>query len=77
MLSVFQNIVKSNCLKHLRNEITPVMKDLAHQKKYEILEGKLTPDHVHMLIAIPPKYSVSSVIVFIKGKTEIYIARNS
>jgi putative transposase len=53
------------------------MKDLAHQKKYEILEGKLTPDHVHMLIAIPPKYSVSSVIVFIKGKTAIYIARNS
>ena len=34
------------------------------------------PDHVHMLIAIPPKYSVSSVIGFIKGKTAIYIARN-
>ena len=53
-----------------------MMKDLARQKECEILEGKLMPDHVHMLIAIPPKYSVSSVIGFIKGKTAIYIARN-
>ena len=60
----------------LRKEIAPVMKDLARQKECEILEGKLMPDHVHMLIAIPPKYSVSSVIGFIKGKTAIYIARN-
>ena len=57
----------------LRKEIAPVMKDLARQKECEILEGKLMPDHVHMLIAIPPKYSVSSVIGFIKGKTAIYI----
>ena len=60
----------------LRKEIAPVMKDLARQKECEILEGKLMPDHVHMLIAIQPKYSVSSVIGFIKGKTAIYIARN-
>ena len=60
----------------LRKEIAPVMKDLARQKECEILEGTLMPDHVHMLIAIPPKYSVSSVIGFIKGKTAIYIARN-
>ena len=60
----------------LRKEIAPVMKDLARQKECEILEGKLMPDHVYMLIAIPPKYSVSSVIGFIKGKTAIYIARN-
>ena len=60
----------------LRKEIAQVMKDLARQKECEILEGKLMPDHVHMLIAIPPKYSVSSVIGFIKGKTAIYIARN-
>ena len=60
----------------LRKKIAPVMKDLARQKECEILEGKLMPDHVHMLIAIPPKYSVSSVIGFIKGKTAIYIARN-
>ena len=60
----------------LRKEIAPVMKDLARQKECEILEGKLMSDHVHMLIAIPPKYSVSSVIGFIKGKTAIYIARN-
>ena len=60
----------------LRKEIAPVMKDLARQKECEILEGKLMPDHVHMLIAIQPKYSVSSVIGFIKGKTAMYIARN-
>ncbi len=60
----------------LRKEIAPVMKDLARQKGCEILEGKLMPDHVHMLIAIPPKYSVSSVIGYIKCKSAIYIARN-
>ncbi len=45
-----------------RKEIGPVMKVFARQKGCEILEGKLMPGHVHMLIAIPPKYSVSSVI---------------
>ena len=53
-----------------------VMKELARQKESEILKGALMPYHIHMLIAIPPKYAVSSVIGYIKGKSAIYIARN-
>ena len=60
----------------IRTELAPVMKELARQKESEILQGALMPDHVHMLIAIPPKYAVSSVIGSIKGKSAIYIARN-
>jgi len=51
------------------------MHDLARQKECKILEGHLQPDHVHILISIPPKYSVSQVIGFIKGKSAIHIAR--
>ena len=48
---------------------------LARQKGCRILEGHLMPDHVHVCIAIPPKYAVASVIGFLKGKSAIGIAR--
>jgi putative transposase len=60
----------------LRGELGEVFHCLATQKECKILEGHLRPDHVHMLVSIPPKQSVSSVIGFIKGKSAIYIARN-
>ena len=60
----------------IRTELAPVMKELARQNESEIIQGALMPDHVHMLIAITPKYAVSSVIGYIKGKSAIYIARN-
>ena len=60
----------------IRTELAPVMKELAGQNESEILQGALMPNHVHMLIAIPQKYAVSSVIGYIKGKSAIYIARN-
>ena len=50
-------------------------RDLAVQKECRVLEGNLKPDHVHMLVSIPPKYAVSQVIGFIKGKSAIHIAR--
>ncbi|MFA6103578.1 MAG: IS200/IS605 family transposase [Victivallaceae bacterium] len=53
-----------------------VFKDLAQQRESEIEEGHLRPDHVHMLLSVPPKYSVSEVVGFIKGKNAIYVARN-
>ena len=53
-----------------------MLKDLASQKECKILEGYLMPDHVHILISIPPKYSVSQVVGFIKGKSAISVARN-
>jgi len=59
----------------LRKELGTVIKELAKQKESEVMEGKLMADHVHMLISIPPKYSVAQVIGFIKGKSAIYVAR--
>lgn len=59
----------------LRKEIGIVFRDLARQKGCSIEEGHLMSDHVHMLISIPPKYSVSNVIGYIKGKSAIHIAR--
>lgn len=49
--------------------------ELAGQKECKILEGHLMSDHVHMCISIPPKYSVSNVVGYIKGKSAILIAR--
>jgi len=59
----------------LRQHLGPVFRELARQKECEVVEGHLMPDHVHMLISIPPKYSVSAVMGFIKGKSAIHIAR--
>ena len=60
----------------LRKYLGTVFHELAKQKECCILEGHLKPDHVHILIAIPPKYSVANVVGFIKGKSAIHIARN-
>ena len=49
---------------------------LAKQKECVIEEGYLIPDHVHMLISVPPKHSVSSIVGFLKGKSSIWIAQN-
>ena len=54
----------------------PVFRELARQKESQIEEGDLQIDHVHMMISIPPKHSVSQVAGYIKGKSAIYIARN-
>jgi len=48
---------------------------LARQRESEIEESPLMPDHVHMMISMPPKYSVSQVVGYIKGKSAIHIAR--
>jgi len=59
----------------LRRHLGEVFRRLAEQKESRIEEGHLLADHVHMLISIPPKYAVSQVIGFIKGKSAIYLAR--
>jgi len=61
----------------LRTQLGEMFRDLARQKESEVLEGHLMPDHVHMLLSIPPKYAVSQVIGFIKGKSTIFIARHA
>lgn len=59
----------------IRKHLGEILHELAVQKQCKILEGHLQSDHVHMCISIPPKYSVSYVIGYIKGKSAISIAR--
>lgn len=59
----------------LRRYLGEVFRKLAEQKESRVEEGHLMSDHVHMMIAIPPKYAVSQVIGFIKGKSAIHLAR--
>jgi putative transposase len=59
----------------LRKNLGDVFHELARQKESRVLEGHLQPDHVHMLISIPPKYAVSQVVGYTKGKSAIHIAR--
>jgi putative transposase len=59
----------------LRRDLGVVFRDLAEQKECKVEEGHLMPDHVHMLLSVPPKYSVASVMGFIKGKSAIHLAR--
>ena len=59
----------------LRRHLIEVFRRLAQQKESQIEEGHLMSDHVHMLVAIPPKYAVSQVVGYIKGKSAIHLAR--
>ena len=59
----------------IRPEIGKVFRELARRKECEIEEGHVMVDHVHMMISIPPKYAVSQVIGYLKGKSAIHIAR--
>ena len=59
----------------IRKELGQIFHRLARQKESEIGEGHLMTDHVHMMISIPPKYSVAQVAEYIKGKSAIHIAR--
>jgi putative transposase len=58
----------------LRPHLGEVFRRLAEQKQSRDEEGHLMPDHVHMLLSIPPKYAVSEVVGFIKGKSAIHLA---
>ena len=60
----------------LRRQLGEVFRALAQHKESRIEEGHLMPDHVHMMISIPPKYAVSNVVGYIKGKSAIHMARD-
>lgn len=59
----------------IRKYLGPLFHELAQQKHCQILEGHMVQDHVHMLIKIPPKYAVSEIVGYIKGKSAISVAR--
>lgn len=56
-----------------RLEIGKILRELCQWKGITIIEAEVCPDHIHMLLEIPPKYSVSSVLGFLKGKSSILI----
>jgi len=60
----------------LRKYLGQIISELAGSPECEVIEGHLSVDHVHILISIPPKYSVSQVVGYIKAKSAIHIARN-
>jgi putative transposase len=59
----------------VRKHLGELLHELAGHKGSKIVEGHLMPDHIHMCISIPPKYAVSNVVGYIKGKSAIQIAR--
>jgi putative transposase len=59
----------------LREHLGEVFRKLALQRESRVEEGHLMRDHVHMMLAIPPKYAVSQVVGYIKGKSAIHLAR--
>jgi putative transposase len=59
----------------LRKQIGEILRDLCRQRGVELLEGHSMPDHIHMCLSIPPKYSVANTIGFLKGKSAVRIHR--
>ena len=57
----------------LRADIQKIIKDLCKWKGIAIIEGHMMPDHIHLLLSIPPKYSVSQIMGYLKGKSEMMI----
>ena len=57
----------------LRADIGYILRRLCEQKGVEILEANACPDHIHMLLSIPPKYSVSQIMGYLKGKSSLMI----
>ena len=59
----------------LRRQIGTILRDLCRQRGIEMLEGHAMPDHIHLCLSIPPKYSVAFVLGFLKGKSAVRIHR--
>ena len=57
----------------IRKDIGEILRELCRYKGVELLEGHMMPDHIHMMVSIPPKYSVSSVMGYLKGKSALMI----
>ena len=58
-----------------RTRVGEILRDLCRQRGVELIEGHLMPDHIHMCLSVPPKYSIAFVIGFLKGKSAVLIHR--
>jgi putative transposase len=59
----------------LRARVGRILRELCDQRGVELVEGKAMPDHVHMCLSIPPKFSVAHTVGFLKGKSAVRIHR--
>ena len=59
----------------LRRQIGTILRDLCRQRGIDLVEGHAMPDHIHLCLSIPPKYSVAYTIGFLKGKSAVRIHR--
>ena len=60
----------------VKKQVGAILRDLCRQRGVELLEGHLMPDHMHMCVSVPPKYSIAFVIGFLKGKSAVRIHRD-
>ena len=60
----------------LRAEVGKILRDLCRQKEIELVKGNALSDHVHLLLGVPPKYSIANTVGFLKGKSAIRINRD-
>ena len=60
----------------LRSEIGKILRQLCRQREIELVEGKAMSDHVHLLLSVPPKFSIANTVGFLKGKSAIRISRD-
>ena len=60
----------------LRVEIGKILHELCRQKEIELVKGNALPDHIHLLLSVPPKYSIANTVGFLKGKSAIRINRD-
>ena len=60
----------------IRRRVGEILRELCQQRGIELLEGKAMPDHVHLLLSVPPKYSIAHTIGFLKGKSAIRVHRS-
>ena len=75
MWSGFRNAGRKFSMDNFERIWDPFFGSWRLQKESEVVEGKLKVDHVHMVVSIPPKYSVSQVVGYVKGKSAIWVAR--
>jgi putative transposase len=59
----------------LRGEVGKIIRQLCRQKDVELIEGHAMPDHIHLVLSVPPKYSIAMVLGYLKGKSAIHIHR--
>ena len=71
--SIYAKIQTKGDINQYKESIREILKNLSRYKGVEIIEGHLMPDHIHMLVSIPPKISVSQFMGYLKGKSALMI----